>query len=264
MASVRLYSKLDTQFGFAGKLLAMGYLKFYLAGTLTPADVYADKSLSVNNGSTVALDVSGRPAVEAWADVTSTFFVELYDANNVKQGDADNVGMPGGVPQLVPVPSPGQFITGDGTNFILSTISQVPDPTGKAGQVLESDGTNYGWSASISNITMRNVRDVVQSLTAAATLSVDLTLGAVIVLTHGVDCVLTITNIPVSGEAMAFTIVRVKDNSGTARALSIASAKWPGGVAVPLTQTANAIDVISCLAYNGNAAVLGSYNSGLA
>ncbi|MDQ3040528.1 MAG: hypothetical protein M3R16_12115, partial [Pseudomonadota bacterium] len=40
-----------------------------------------------------------------------------------------------------------QFLTGDGTNYALVTVREVPDPTGQANKILSTDGTNTFWIA---------------------------------------------------------------------------------------------------------------------
>lgn len=147
MAAFRLYSQLQTFYGNDGTLLAGGSLSFYAAGTTTPQNVYGEKALTTNNGATVALDASGRLVNEVWGDTDDGYFVELYNAAAVKQGEEDNVEVPGGAGQTVPVPSPGEFLTGDGTNFAVATIRQVPDPTGQSTKILGNDGTATLWVA---------------------------------------------------------------------------------------------------------------------
>lgn len=147
MAAFRIFDQLRTFYGLSGQLLAGGYLSFYEAGTTTPANVYGDKALSVNNGSTVELDASGRPNVDVWGDTAESYKVELYDSDDVKQGEIDDLEVPGGAGQTIPVPDSGEFLTGDGTNFIAASIREVPDPTGSADKILSTDGTDLQWVA---------------------------------------------------------------------------------------------------------------------
>jgi hypothetical protein len=86
---------------------------------------------------------------EVWADAADTYFVELYDADDVKMGDFDDYGVPGGPAQTVPIPDVGEYITGDGTNFILEDLTDrlVPDPSGNANKVLSTDGDSLLWIA---------------------------------------------------------------------------------------------------------------------
>lgn len=145
MPSFKLFDKLQTFYGDAGQALPGGYLKFYVAATTTPQSVYGDRALSTNNGSQIALTSSSRLAHECWADTTDAYFVELYNAADVKQGEISYVEVPGGSGQTIPVPSEGEFLTGDGSNFLVEAIRQVPDPTGNSGKILGTDGALAQW-----------------------------------------------------------------------------------------------------------------------
>src|SRR3989304_1853639 len=112
----------------AGVPLAGGRLRFYFAGTTTAANVYGDKALTVNNGSTVDLDSSGRTNVDVWSDGTA-LRMRLYDAASVLIGEADNVELPGGAATSLPAFVAGKFLTNDGAVLSWATIREVPDPT---------------------------------------------------------------------------------------------------------------------------------------
>lgn len=147
-AAFRLYSKLEPQWGSSRQLLTGGYFKFYTAGTLTPKDVYGEKALTTNNGSTVLLDASGRPNVDIWG--SGSYFVELYDSDDVKQGEADNVEIPGGDATVLPVLQSGEYLSGDGSgNYIAVDLSNslLPDQTGHSNEVLGTDGSTASWIA---------------------------------------------------------------------------------------------------------------------
>jgi hypothetical protein len=141
--------QLRTFYGLSGQLLAGGYLKFYEAGTTNPADVFGDKALTTNNGSQIDLDASGRPEHDIWADTAQSYFIELFDSDDVKQGEIEDVEVPGGTGQTIPVPSPGEVVSGDGTNFITWDISGLllPDPAGHANHYLQTDATAIFWDA---------------------------------------------------------------------------------------------------------------------
>ena len=145
----RLFSKLNTFYGLTGQLLAGGYIKTYEAGTTTPKATYGNEALSVNNGVTITLDSSGRPNVDMWGAAGEAYFVELFDADNVKQGEADNVQDPAPASSSVPSLSgnSGKFLTNNGAVTLWASIREVPDPTGQSGKVLGNDGTNLTWQA---------------------------------------------------------------------------------------------------------------------
>ncbi len=145
MAAFRLYSKLHTFYGQDGQLLAFGKLKFYEAASAIPKDVYGGPTLSPNNGPEIDLDASGRPDLDIWGE--GSYFAELYDSDDVKQGEADHIQIPGGAALDIPIPNEGEFITGDGSQFLVAEIRQVPDPTGSANKVLGTDGTVLQWVA---------------------------------------------------------------------------------------------------------------------
>lgn len=149
MASYRLYSKTQTWFGFSGQLLAGGYCLFYEAGSLVPQDVYGDKWIGTNNGSRVNIDSSGRLEHDCWADTANSYFVEVYDSEDVKQGEEDYIEVPGGAGQVIPIPDPGEYLTGDGTQFIAVDLSAslLPDQTGHSNEILGTDGTTASWVA---------------------------------------------------------------------------------------------------------------------
>lgn len=143
MPAFRLFSRLNTFYGLTGQLLAGGQLKFYDAGTTTPRNVYGDPDLTINNGSTVDLDSSGRPDVDVWGE--GSYFVEAYDALGVKQGEADYVQIPGAGGQTIPALETGKFLTNNGAVLLWTTIREVPDPTGQSGKVLGTDGEALLW-----------------------------------------------------------------------------------------------------------------------
>lgn len=149
MAAFLLFDKITTWNGSAGELLAGGQFRFFEVDTTTPQDVYGDRALTVNNGVTVDLDASGRLEHECWADTTASYYVELYDADGVKQGEISHIEVPGGQGQVIPVPSSGEYLTGDGTNFLLEDLTDrfLPDQTGHSNEILGTDGTTASWVA---------------------------------------------------------------------------------------------------------------------
>jgi hypothetical protein len=141
--------KLQTWFGLQGQALAGGYFLFYTAGTTTPASVYGDEALTINNGSRIDLDSSGRTSVDVWASTANSFYVELYDSVGAKQGDMDNVGVPGGAAQTIPIPNSDEFLSGDGTNLLVVSLANklLPDMAGNANKILGTDGSTPSWIA---------------------------------------------------------------------------------------------------------------------
>lgn len=133
-----------TFWGLSAQLLAGGYLSFFELDTTTPKDVYGEFALTTNNGSAVDLDASGRPDVAIWG--SGDYFFEVYDSDDVKQGEGE-IREPGGAALNIPVPSAGEFISGDGSDFVLVdlTDSLLPDQTGHANDYLSTDGSIPSW-----------------------------------------------------------------------------------------------------------------------
>jgi hypothetical protein len=71
--------------------------------------------------------------------------VELYDSDDVKQGEADNVEIPGGEATALPTLDADKFLTNDGSVMSWADVREVPDPTGSANKFLTTDGTALSW-----------------------------------------------------------------------------------------------------------------------
>src|SRR5690606_10010303 len=138
-AAFRLYPQFSTFFSDDGTLLSGGELRFFSAGTSTPKDVFGEKALSTNNGSTIDLDAAGRPEHPIWG--SGQYDVDLYDADGVKVGEDLTVEIPGGEATALPALQAGEFLTNDGSVMSWDEILQVPDPTGSANKILSTDGT---------------------------------------------------------------------------------------------------------------------------
>ena len=133
-----------TFWGLSAQLLAGGYLSFFEMDTTTPKDVYGEFALTTNNGSTVDLDASGRPAVAIWG--SGDYFFEVYDSDDVKQGEGE-IREPGGAALNLPTLNEGELLGGDGSNYIAVDVSDrlLPDQTGHANDYLSTDGSIPSW-----------------------------------------------------------------------------------------------------------------------
>jgi hypothetical protein len=142
----RVVDPLRPFFDNQGRILSGGELRFYEAGTTTPKSVYADQDLSVDNGSTIALDSAGRPDDDVWG--AGSYRVRVYDSAGVLIEEADPVSDPAASSgAVIPALQPDEFLTNDGSNLVWEPILQVPDPTGSSGKVLGTDGANLVWQS---------------------------------------------------------------------------------------------------------------------
>jgi hypothetical protein len=240
MASFRALEQNPVYWSATGVPLAGGSLNFYDTNTTTPRNVYGDKALSVNNGSTIALDSSGRANTDIW--LNGAYRVIHKDSGGATVDTRENVELPGSGGLTIPTLSGPKYLYNDGTSMSWVTLIAVPDATGSSGKQLGTDGTTVFWETK----TASNVMNY-QVVTAATTTTIDLSLGGAILLNQAVDITtLTLTNPPSTTKAYIVTITRVKDATGTARVISNlgALATWPGGVPT-LTQTTGAIDEFS-------------------
>jgi hypothetical protein len=151
MPAFRPLPPLFTFHGLTGQLLPDGYLKFYVAGTTTPANVYGDEAMETNNGPTIQLDASSRANVQIWGDTAVSYDVEIYAADDSIQGSAENLSVPGGTGTAIPELVDGEFITSDGSQLLFAAIRQVLDPTGQNNKILGVVGDALAWVAKPAN-----------------------------------------------------------------------------------------------------------------
>lgn len=146
MTAFRVFPPFTVFIDSQGAPLAGGSVEFYDTGTTTPRVVYGDKALTINNGSTLALDSAGRLAVgDCWA--SGSYRVRLYSSDAVLIDEYEDVEIPGGAGTTLPTLAIDELITSDGSVLVATTRREVPDPTGQADKVLSSDGTVLTWVA---------------------------------------------------------------------------------------------------------------------
>ncbi|MGN6280541.1 hypothetical protein [Frateuria sp.] len=144
MPAFRILSQSPVYFLLDGVTPAAGgRIEFYEAGTTTAKDVYGDKALTVNNGSSIALGSDGRTTVDVWGD--GSYRVRGYAADDTEIFDRDNVEIPGGAGQVLPTLADGQFISALGGVLVAADVLQPPDPTGQSGKIIGSDGSGFLW-----------------------------------------------------------------------------------------------------------------------
>ena len=249
----RILNQAPAYLNSLGQPLAGGTLNFYTNGTLTGKNAFATKALT-GPTQVVTLDSAGRANTDIWGD--GVYRVILKDSLGVTVWDRSDVEVAGGATSGLPALVASQFLTNDGAVTSWAAIRQVPDPTGNSGKQLGTDGLVLIWETKSSSSVAKH-----QVVTAATTTTIDLALGTNILLNQAVDITtLAFTNPPSTVDAYIVSITRVKDATGTARAITNLSsvATFPGGVPT-LTQTASAIDVIAMKAEPGVAKMRGSY-----
>jgi hypothetical protein len=149
MAAFRILDQSPVYFLLDGVTPAAGgRIEFYEAGTTTAKDVYGDKGLTVNNGSSIDLGSDGRPAVDGtpvaiWG--SGSYRVRVYAADDTLISDDDDVEIPGGDGATIPALEAGKLLSNDGAVLEWTDIIQPPDPTGHSGKILGSDGEDYVW-----------------------------------------------------------------------------------------------------------------------
>lgn len=149
-AAFRPFDPFQVFFDLDGNLASGGSLNFYNAGTTTPANVYGDQALSVNNGSSIAIGTDGRPMHDIWGN--QSYRSRLYASDGTLVSDRDNISIPGGS-TTIPTLISGDFLTNDGSVLEWLSLLQIPDPTGNANKILSTDGSVLNWIAqsAISN-----------------------------------------------------------------------------------------------------------------
>lgn len=243
-----------------------GTLTFYQSGTTTLADTFSDAACTIPNANPVVLDAFGQTGTDIFGNIA--YSVALADSSGVVLWVKDNVQPDSDIPSQAG--NDGKFLSTKGSALLWNSVVQVPDTTGVPdGYVVTCQTAAPVWAkntasvdgTTVSNIVLKQDREAAQDVTAAGTTTLDYALGGVVNLAQAVDITtLAFAHLPVAGETAIFTIKRKKDNSGTSRAITWpASFKWPGGVPPTLTQTANAVDIISIMTDDGGTTWFGSY-----
>lgn len=145
MTAFRPFDPFQVYFDLTGNLASGGNLHFYEAGTTTDADVFGDNDLTVNNGPTIDIGTDGRAVDDIWCDGTKSYRCRVYASDGTLIADRDDLALPGGGGATLPAMVEGEFLTTDGSSWLMSAIRQALDPTGAANKVMGSDGTNVVW-----------------------------------------------------------------------------------------------------------------------
>lgn len=112
-----------------------GKLFFYITGTTTPANTYADNTLVTANPNPITLDSSGRSPVSIWLDPAVTYKVVLKDINNVTIWTRDPVVDPAANTTAAVQVHPGNpngavagnqgSVGGSGASMVFDIVSQI-------------------------------------------------------------------------------------------------------------------------------------------
>lgn len=254
----RLNQILAQYFTDDGQVLSGGTLTFYENLTTTPKNTYTAPALSVANPNPLTIESDGRPGVDIWG--SGVYTVVLKNSLGSTLETVDYVQSDG---EELPDPStgPGEFLQSNGTDYVLAEIDVLPAP-GDNGDVLQVVGGEWVSDApppvnnyegdELHNAVLYNIRYKTQTVTAAATTTIDYALGGVVILNQAVDISsLVLSNFGSAGEAAVMTIFRVKDATATPRTIDWGTFLLPGGTAPTLTQTSGGRDAFSIMTPDG-------------
>lgn len=151
MSGFRILDPFQVYTDLTGKLAAGGTLHFYEAGTTTDADVFGDSGLQTNNGPTIAIGTDGRAEDDIWGDSSVSYRCRVYAADGTLIRDRDNISSPAAAAGALPAMVAGDFLSTDGSVWLMAAVRQMLDPTGQVNKLIGSDGTNAVWVDKPSN-----------------------------------------------------------------------------------------------------------------
>ena len=122
-----------------------GLIHFYQTDLTTLQDTWSDMGLTTLNANPVVLDSSGRPTTDIWG--SAAYGVVITDSLGANPRTFNNIQPESGSGSAIPSLVNGEFLTNNGSVLLWEAISQLPDPTGHAGQILFTDGTLDYWGA---------------------------------------------------------------------------------------------------------------------
>jgi len=131
-----------------------------------------------------------------------------------------------------------------GTTDELNTLDVTTQGTAEASKAVTSDGslvTNFA-DGVVQRPEMKDYSETKTTLSAAATVDIDLTTGNVFTLTADQNTTFTFSNPSPTGKSCSFTLVWTQDSSDRTIAWP-ASVDWAGGSAPDVTSGAAKIDV---------------------
>lgn len=170
MATFRILNQAPQYLLADGSVNAGGKLAFYETDLTTPKNTWSDPDMTVLNSNPVIMDAAGRSLTDIWGD--GEYGAVMLDADDNVIWTRNDVRADGGASQQLPAPVAGEFLVGDGSQFVTTPIIQVPDPTGQAGKQLESDGALAFWAtkATIPTLPTDGITDTPTSIRVGDTL----------------------------------------------------------------------------------------------
>lgn len=102
---------------------------------------------------------------------------------------------------------------------------------------------------------IKNYTETLVSVTATTSTTLDVSLGNVFAIAFSTSITtLTLSNIPTSGTVCSITIILTHDNTANSYTIAWPTAfKWAGATAPTLTQSANAVDIITAVTKDAGA-----------
>ena len=163
----------------------------------------------------------------------------------------------------------GNAATADGVDTTASTtnashyLTFVDSSSSSAGETIRMESSLiYNPSTkllTVPELDIKKTQETYQTVTHSSSggIALDFSNGNIIYLNQGanITTAVGVTNCP-SGKAFSFTIVR-KNTAGSALTIAWGSAyKWPsGGTAPTLTNTSNAIDILTFITFDGGSTI---------
>lgn len=137
MSVYRFYDPAPVFFSTLGvDVVVNGELTFYDRGTTNLRDTWSDPEQTTLNTNPVPCDSSGRPNVNVFLEGEYTVKIEGDNLAALERDVVPEVSASATLPTL----NSGEFLTGDGTNYLAATIREMPDATGSTGQIAVTDG----------------------------------------------------------------------------------------------------------------------------
>lgn len=139
----KFFNPAPVLFGTTGVLpIPGGSVTFYAKGTSTLKATYSNQALTTTNPNPVPIGTDGRLAYVVWMEGEYTVVIKDSGGTVVHTDDMTD-GNPAGTTLPSPVGQTGKALLSNGSAYVLSLLTGLPDPTGAADQYLKTDGVNW-------------------------------------------------------------------------------------------------------------------------